>query len=411
MKTTTLPSKHSMSGSPFRLALLLIPLTLVFFALSPQARAACQDACLTNNNTVQGDNALLNLTTGTDNTALGFNTLLSNTSGYHNTGIGSQALTSNTAGVDNVAIGWQTLFSTEDGNSNVAIGYQALYQNISGNSNIAIGNLALNANTGSANIAIGSFTGENNTTGTTNTAVGFNTMRLNTTGIGNCAFGNDALNSNSQGSNNTAIGVGALLETLGSNNVGLGYLAGQYIGIGSDNIEIGNDGLPSDSKAIRIGTKQVHRRTFIAGINGATVPTGVPVIVDANGHLGTTTSSVRFKEAVKPMDKASEAILALKPVAFRYKHELDAKGIPQFGLVAEEVEKISPDLVARDDEGKPFTVRYEAVNAMLLNEFLKEHRKVEQLEKQVATLAAGLQKVSAQIEVNKPTPQIVQNGQ
>src|SRR5207248_3343096 len=376
MKTTTLRSKHSMSGSPFRLALLLIPLTLVFFALSPQARAVCQDACLTNNNTVQGDNALLNLTTGTDNTALGFNALLSNTSGYHNTGIGSQALTSNTVGVDNIAIGWQTLFLTEDGNSNVAIGYQALYQNISGNSNIAIGNLALNANTGSANIAIGSFTGENNTTGTTNTAVGFNTMRLNTTGIGNCAFDNDALNSNSQGSNNTAIGVGALLETLGSNNVGLGYLAGQYIGIGSDNIEIGNDGLPSDSRTIRIGAKQVHRKTFIAGINGATVPTGVPVIVDANGHLGTTTSSGRFKEAIKPMDKTSETILALKPVTFRYKRELDPARIPQFGLVAEQVEKVNPDLVVRDAEGKAFTVRYEAVNAMLLNEFIKARRQI-----------------------------------
>ena len=398
-----------MSGSPFRLALLLIPLTLVFFALSPQARAVCQDTCLTNNNTVQGDNALLNLTTGTDNTALGFNALLSNTSGYHNTGIGSQALTSNTVGVDNIAIGWQTLLSTEDGNSNVAIGYQALYQNISGNSNIAIGNLALNANTGSANIAIGSFTGENNTTGTTNTAVGFNTMHLNITGSGNCAFGNDALNSNSQGSNNTAIGVGALLETLGSNNVGLGYLAGQYIGIGSDNIEIGNDGLPSDSRTIRIGAKQVHRKTFIAGINGATVPTGVPVIVDANGHLGTTTSSGRFKEAIKPMDKTSETILALKPVTFRYKHELDPDGIPQFGLVAEDVEKVNPDLVARDEQGKPYTVRYEAVNAMLLNEFLKAHRKLEEQQKEIEALRSQLHKVSNQLELIKPATRVVDN--
>ena len=395
---------------PLLRAFLFVPLLLTCSALVPQARADCQDACLTNNNTVQGDNALLNLTTGTENTALGFNALLSNTSGYHNTGIGSQALTSNTVGVDNIAVGWQTLFLTEDGNSNVAIGYQALYQNISGNSNIAIGNLALNANTGSANIAIGSFTGENNTTGTTNTAVGFNTMHLNITGSGNCAFGNDALNSNSQGSNNTAIGVGALLETLGSNNVGLGYLAGQYIGIGSDNIEIGNDGLPSDSRTIRIGAKQVHRKTFIAGINGATVPTGVPVIVDANGHLGTTTSSGRFKEAIKPMDKTSETILALKPVTFRYKRELDPARIPQFGLVAEQVAKVNPDLVVRDAEGKAFTVRYEAVNAMLLNEFIKARRQIDSQQKQIDALTAGLQKVSAQVELNKAESETVSNN-
>jgi len=154
------------------------------------------------------------------------------------------------------------------------------------------------------------------------------------------------------------------------------------------------------------------------GLAGQPFPTGVPVIVDANGHLGTTTSSARFKEAIKPMDKASEAILALKPVTFRYKHELDPAGIPQFGLVAEQVEKVNPDLVARDDQGKPYTVRYEAVNAMLLNEFLKEHRKVEELEviaakqqKQIEALTAGLQKVSAQVEMSKPASQMVSNDE
>ena len=159
------------------------------------------------------------------------------------------------------------------------------------------------------------------------------------------------------------------------------------------------------------------------------MPTGVAVIVDSGGHLGTVVSSERFKEAIKPMDKASEAILALKPVTFRYKRDLDPDGIPQFGLVAEEVEKVNPDLVARDDEGKPYTVRYEAVNAMLLNEFLKEHRKVESLEKamaeqqkdfqdtvahqqrQIEALTAGLQKVSAQLAVSKSAPQTVLNDQ
>src|SRR5262249_45813332 len=137
-------------------------------------------------------------------------------------------------------------------------------------------------------------------------------------------------------------------------------------------------------KHIRIGTTGTQTATYIAGISGATVPTGVAVIVDTSGHLGTTTSSARFKEAIKPMANASEAILALRPVTFRYKHELDPNGIPQSGLVAEDVEKVNPDLVACDEQGKPYTVRYEAVNAMLLNEFLKEHRKVESLEKAMA---------------------------
>src|SRR5206468_3486160 len=160
------------------------------------------------------------------------------------------------------------------------------------------------------------------------------------------------------------------------------------------------------------GTKQTHRATFVAGISGATVPTGVAVIVDANGHLGTTTSSARFKDAIKPMDKASEAILALKPVTFHYKKDI----IPQFGLVAEEVEKVNADLVARDEEGKPYSVRYEAVNAMLLNEFLKEHHKVQDLkaavaqqQKQIEALTAGLERVSAQIELRKPVPQMANN--
>jgi hypothetical protein len=142
------------------------------------------------------------------------------------------------------------------------------------------------------------------------------------------------------------------------------------------------------------------------------------VIVDADGHLGTMTSSERFKEAIKPMDKASEAILALKPVTFRYKHELDRAGIPQFGLVAEEVEKVNPDLVARDDKGKPYTVRYEAVNAMLLNEFLKAHRRIEEQDKRIEELTAQLkqqagqiQKVSAQLELSNPSPQTVLNNQ
>ena len=163
---------------------------------------------------------------------------------------------------------------------------------------------------------------------------------------------------------------------------------------------------------------------YVAGISGATVPTGAAVIVDTSGHLGTTTSSERFKEAIKPMNRASEAILSLKPVTFRYKHELDPDSIPQFGLVAEEVEKLNPDLVARDAEGKPNTVRYEAVNAMLLNEFLKEHRKVGEQSDQIAELqatvaelksafkaqAAQIQKVSDQLGAQARAPRVVANN-
>jgi hypothetical protein len=201
-------------------------------------------------------------------------------------------------------------------------------------------------------------------------------------------------------------------NTTGNNNIALGNSAGSSLTTGSNNIAIGNTGVAAESNTIRIGVQGTQSATYIAGIRAITVPGGLGVFVDANGRLGTATSSGRFKEEIKAMDKASEAILALKPVTFRYKHELDPEGIAQFGLVAEEVEKINPNLVVRDKEGKPHTVRYDAVNAMLLNEFLKEHRKNEdqeatiaRLQKQIEALAADLQKMSAQLELAK-APQV-----
>jgi hypothetical protein len=203
--------------------------------------------------------------------------------------------------------------------------------------------------------------------------------------------------------------LGALSEnTNGGDNIGLGFNAGASLTTGSHNIYIGNLGVAGESSTIRIGDR-TSTRTFIAGIRGVAV-TGSPVVIGDGGQLGATPSSGRFKDDVKPMDKTSEAILALKPVTFHYKHELDPAGIPQFGLVAEDVEKVNPNLVARDEQGKPYSVCYEAVNAMLLNEFLKEHRKVEQLQKQVEALTAGLQKVSAQLELSKPAPQTVSSN-
>jgi hypothetical protein len=257
-----------------------------------------------------------------------------------------------------------------------------------------------------------------NTIGANNTAIGVVALYENTIGSDNTATGFDALAFNTTGSENTATGMLALdSNTTGNNNIAVGYQAGLKLTTGSNNIDIGNRGVAGESNTIRIGRVVDQSATFMAGISGATVPTGVAVIVDSSGHLGTTTSSARFKDSIKPMDKASEAILALKPVTFRYKKELDPSGIPQFGLVAEEVEKVNPDLVARDDQGKPYTVRYDAVNAMLLNEFLKEHRKVEKLEDTVASLvatvkeqAAQIQKVSAQPELSKSAPQTVSNN-
>jgi endosialidase-like protein len=206
-----------------------------------------------------------------------------------------------------------------------------------------------------------------------------------------------------------AIGKGALAHNNnGRNNIALGFEAGFNIG-GDNNIAVGNPGVRDEADTIRIGATQAN--TYVAGISGVTVPTGVAVIVDTNGHLGTTTSSARFKEKIQPMDNASEAILDLKPVMFHYKKDLDPKGTQQFGLVAEEVAKVNPDLVVADKQGKPYTVRYEAVNAMLLNEFLKARRQIDAQQKQIEELTAGLQKVSAQLELSKSAPQTVLNDQ
>ena len=295
--------------------------------------------------------------------------------------------------------------------------------NKTGSANTATGVGALLNNNANANTANGANALFSNTGGIQNTATGFQSLLKNTTGNHNTADGFNALAHNTTGGLDTAIGQGALANnTTGSNNIALGASAGASLTAGSNNIDIGAPGVAAEANTIRIGKSGTQQKTFIAGISGKTVASGVGVIVGTTGQLGTVVSSARFKEAVKRMDKASEAILALKPVTFRYKKELDPDSIPQFGLVAEEVEKVNPDLVARDADGKPYTVRYEAVNAMLLNEFLKEHRNVAeqqstiaelkaalakqqatntQQQKQIETLAAGLPKVSAAVELNK----------
>src|SRR6266480_495439 len=259
-----------------------------------------------------------------------------------------------------------------------------------------------------------------NTTGNANTAIGVGTLYKNTTGTGNTATGMAALGSNTTGFSNTAIGTMALMmNTTGNYNVTLGVSAGESLSTGDNNIDIGHNvsGVAGESNTIRIGNKDIIA-TYISGITGQTVVGGAAVFVDSSGKLGTITASTRFSDQIKPMDKASEAILTLKPVTFRYKQEIDPKRIQQFGLIAEEVEKVDRDLVGRDEKGKVYSVRYDAVNAMLLNEFLKEHRTVKEQgamiarqQKQIEALTAGLQKVSAQLEASKPAPQVVNNNQ
>jgi hypothetical protein len=267
-----------------------------------------------------------------------------------------------------LALGFQALYSNTFGEANTVNGLQALYSNTLGSQSTATGYLALNGNT----------------TGNSNTATGAQALVSNVTGSQNTATGFGALAGNSSGNMNTAFGHSAGVNVTTADNV----------------ICIGASG------------QNVSNSCYIDNIYGQTSVSGLPVLINSANKLGTTTSSKRFKEDIKPMDKASEALFALKPVCFRYKKEIDPVGISQLGLVAEDVEKVNPDLVVRDTEGKPYTVRYDQVNAMLLNEFLKERCKNEEQEatiarqqRQIEALTAGLQKVSAQLEASKATPQ------
>ena len=281
---------------------------------------------------------------------------------------------------NNTAVGDNALQNLTTGINNTALGYRALHDNTVGLSNTAVGSLALRNNIG----------------GDRNTATGLGALFDNESGNDNTANGFRALVHN-RANANTAIGSRALENNNGGHdNIALGFRAGANFSPGSNNIYIGNVGLTGENGTIRIGDAS-QTRTFIAGIAGSSV-TGAPVSVNDDGQLGTTPSSQRFKDEIKPMDKASEAIFALEPVTFRYKKELDPDGTTQFGLVAEELARVNPDLVVRDAGGKPYTVRYDAVNAMLLNEFLKEHRKVDELESVLAQLTARLQEQDLKVQ-------------
>ena len=325
----------------------------------------------------------------------------------HNTAVGENALQLLTPGMGayNTAVGYYSLGLNGEASFNTATGAGALFAH---------------AYNGDGNTGNGAFALYNSTSGEANTATGGVALFNNINGSFNTANGVSALASNTSGNNNTADGDQALVNsTIGSNNLALGFSAGSAVTTASNVICIGAN----------VAGANVNNSCHIGQIFGATIAGGIPVIIDGNGRLGTALSSKRFKKQINPMDIASEALFSLKPVTFRYKKELDAQGIPQFGLVAEDVERVNPDLIVRDQEGKPYTVRYDAVNVMLLNEFLKEHRKVEALQaglaqqqkdfqtvvarqqKQIETLIAGLQKVSAELEASKSEPQTVMSNQ
>ena len=373
LKLTIVPwVRGSIRCPPLRRVFLFVPLLLACLALLPIAQAVVPppDGGYANGNTAEGTQALLSLTTGSDNTATGFQALYSNTSGGGNNAFGSQALLSNISGTRNLAVGAAALSRLTSGDSNVAVGNVALAQAVTVNFNTALGRRALFRSQGDQNVGLGFFAGGN-------------------------------------------------LSDVGTNNIYVGNVGPVPIGSESNTIRIGMQ----TATTVTVGNPPfetypmpAHTATYIAGIAGAAV-NGRPVMINGNGQLGTPPCSARYKDEIEPMDAASEVILALKPVTFRYKKEIDADRTPQFGLVAEQVEKVNPDLVSRDADGKAYTVRYDAVNAMLLNEFLKEHKTVQEqgatigrLQKQIEALTETVQKVSAHIELTKVTCQTVLNN-
>jgi len=337
---------------------LLITLTLLCFALLPRAQAVVPppDGGYPGFNTAEGEKALFGLTSGTGN----------------------------------VAAGWGALYSDNQGSLNTAIGTGALLLNIADQNTATGAGALLFNNNGTSNTANGAFALHLNTEGSSNTANGWQALYSNTNAVANTAVGREALYGNTTGSFNTA----------------LGFAAGSGVTTANAVTCIGSQAAGAN----------VSNTTWIANVYGVATQSGTtaPVVVSNTGQLGTAASSERFKKDIATMEKASEAVLSLRPVTFHYK--TDAKGTPQFGLIAEEVAKVNPALVLPDKEGKPYTVRYDQVNAMLLNEFLKEHRKVQDLEanaakqqKQIEALTAGLQKVNAQLEAAKFAPQVVNN--
>jgi hypothetical protein len=384
-------------------------------------------------NTAVGDQALSANTTGIDNVALGANALHANTTGGGGTAVGYLALAGNTTGAGNTAMGYAALQFNSTGSSNTAFGHGALNSNTTAGANTAVGNGALALNTtgagntatgysaltanttGASNTAVGDGALLSNTTAAANTAVGNGAMALNTTGASNTATGYFALTANTTGGSNTAVGDGALLAnttggantsvgfgaldnvslTAGTGNTALGYGAGGNLTSGGENIYIVNAGVSSESGAIRIGTAPAQTSTYIAGIYGVNT-SGIPVYINSNGQLGTVSSSRRYKEDIQDMADASSGLMRLRPVTFRYKKQFSDGSKPiQYGLIAEEVAEVYPDLVARTADGQIETVKYQVLDSMLLNELQKQKEQIRSLEERLAKLEAALEGTAA----------------
>jgi len=450
MKTLRTPNNRT----PLRCGFFSLAIALCWFSLSPPLKAQdCPTTCDTSLNTGVGVNALssVNPAIGINNTAVGFGALKDTTNGFYNTAVGTRALEHNTTGKFNMAIGTEAL-NQNNANFNLAIGFRVGFMNTTGNHLTGIGAAALRNNTtGGFNTAIGADALRENTTTEFNVAVGDGALSafngtLASDGA-NTALGSIALNALTSGQENVVVGRRALeFATSGSNNVVVGWRAGDGLTTGSGNTFIGdqagrNEG-PDVSHVICLGTlgdtqaagQTTDNRCYIGHIVGVTTggpSPSLPVVIDQDGQLGTIASSRRFKEEIEPIDQASEAVLKLKPVTFHYKNRDVKKDLtPQFGLIAEDVEQVDRDLVAYGKDGKVYSVRYDAVNVMLLNEFLKEHKKVEEQQASITDLkstvasqqkdmgiltaqlkeqAAQIQKVSAQLETSKPAPKVVAN--
>ncbi len=369
---------------------------------------ALSDNTTGSNNTAHGHFALTFNSTGSNNTAVGAYSLRSNV-GSKNTATGFEALRSNTVATVNAAHGYRALRNNTSGSYNTACGAEALRNNTTGSGNTVSGCYALFSNTtGRENAAIGRSALHNNTYGDYNTASGMGALFGNTTGGYNTAIGSRALDSNTTGNHNTVIGFYALQSnTTGSRNIAIGYSAGSILTVGDDNIAIASPGGFAESATIRVGTDGTHTRAFIAGIRGVTTgnANAIPVLVDNVGQLGTVSSSRRFKKDIADMGDATKRLLELRPVTFRYKQEqtVPAGDVPvEYGLIAEEVAEIFPDLVVYDEEGLPFTVKYHLLSSMLLNELKNLD---DRLEEQGDTHTRELEELRSEFEARFATLQ------
>jgi uncharacterized coiled-coil protein SlyX len=386
-------------------------IAIACLGILPAAKAVtpAPDGGYANENTAEGTSALFSLTTGFGNTGLGFQALASDTTGGGNTAIGGRTLRFNTAS-NNTAIGWQSLYKNTTGYGNTAVGTSALELNTTGGYNNAHGLQAL----------------FHNASGSYNNAHGYAALYYNTTGSGNDAFGTFALYSNTTSCCNDAYGDNALAQSTGTNNTAIGDFAGITLGRGDGNVYVG---------AGVFGVNGESNTTRIRNIGTTAIVGGTTVVIDGtgsvgDGRLGVASSSRRFKRDIQPMGESSETLFELKPVTFRPKDDITPDRLKLYGLIAEDVEKVNPDLVTYNQRGEVTTVRFEAVNAMLLNEFLKEHRKVEEQGKTIAELrstiaqqqkgmealaaqvkeqSAQIQRVSAELATTEARPQFAEN--